>query len=337
MSDAANEPHRSESTDRPRRHRPARLRQPLEDAGRPVHVADHRHRRQHRAQRRPADAAAARRAGRPRRPATPRCSGWSTPTASIFAGLLFTAAALGDRFGRKGALQAGLVVFAVGSIVGAVAGGPAMLIVGRAIMGIGAAFVMPSTLSILTNVFPGRERAKAIAIWAGISGSGAALGPLASGLLLEHFWWGSVFLINLPIIAVALVAGWVLVPKSKDSTSSPLDPVGRPALDRRAQRPGLRHHRGPAPRLDERRVDRSGSASLPSCWSPSCCVGVAQPPPDARPAALPQPSLRRLVGRHHARVLRHVRLVLPARPVPPGRDRVLAAGCRRAHAAVLGW
>jgi EmrB/QacA subfamily drug resistance transporter len=144
----------------------------------------------------------------------------------IFAGLLFTAAALGDRFGRKGALQAGLVVFAAGSTLGVFATGPGMLIVARAIMGIGAAFVMPSTLSILTNVFPTRERAKAIALWAGISGSGAALGPIASGLLLEHFWWGSVFLVNLPIIAAALVFGWVLVPKSKDATGSPLDPVG---------------------------------------------------------------------------------------------------------------
>ncbi|MET0143792.1 MAG: MFS transporter [Ilumatobacteraceae bacterium] len=144
----------------------------------------------------------------------------------IFAGLLFTAAALGDRFGRKGALQAGLLIFAAGSALGAIADGPNMLIAARAVMGIGAAFVMPSTLSILTNVFPTRERAKAIALWAGISGSGAALGPLASGLLLEHFWWGSVFLVNLPIIAVALVAGWVLVPRSKDATGSPLDPVG---------------------------------------------------------------------------------------------------------------
>ena len=144
----------------------------------------------------------------------------------IFAGLLFTAAALGDRFGRKGALQLGLLIFAAGSITGAIAGDAGMLIVARGIMGVGAAFVMPSTLSILTNVFPARERAKAIALWAGISGSGAALGPIASGLLLEHYWWGSVFLVNLPIIALALVAGWMLVPKSKDATSSPLDPLG---------------------------------------------------------------------------------------------------------------
>jgi len=146
--------------------------------------------------------------------------------ALVFAGLLFTAAALGDRFGRKGALQAGLVVFAIGSLIGAFADSSALLVGARAIMGIGAAFVMPSTLSILTNVFPTRERAKAIAIWAGISGAGAAIGPLTSGLLLEHFWWGSVFLINLPIIVLALVAGSVLVPRSKDSTRTPLDPVG---------------------------------------------------------------------------------------------------------------
>ena len=144
----------------------------------------------------------------------------------VFAGLLFTAAALGDRFGRRGALQGGLVVFALGSLIGVFADSATLVIVARAVMGIGAAFVMPSTLSILTNVFPGRERAKAIAIWAGISGAGAAIGPITSGLLLEHFWWGSVFLINLPIIAVALVAGYRLVPKSKDHEETPLDPVG---------------------------------------------------------------------------------------------------------------
>ncbi len=144
----------------------------------------------------------------------------------VFAGLLFTAAALGDRFGRKGALQTGLVIFGLGSLLGALADTSGVLILSRAIMGVGAAFVMPSTLSILSNVFPSRERAKAIAIWAGISGSGAAIGPVASGFLLEHFWWGSVFLVNLPIIAAAIVAGWLLVPKSKDASESPLDPVG---------------------------------------------------------------------------------------------------------------
>jgi EmrB/QacA subfamily drug resistance transporter len=146
--------------------------------------------------------------------------------ALVFAGLLFTAAALGDRFGRKGALQAGLIVFGIGSLIGVFADTSGLLIASRAIMGIGAAFVMPSTLSILANVFPARERAKAIAIWAGISGAGAAIGPVASGLLLEHFWYGSVFLVNLPIIAAALAAGWILVPKSRDTSETPLDPLG---------------------------------------------------------------------------------------------------------------
>jgi EmrB/QacA subfamily drug resistance transporter len=144
----------------------------------------------------------------------------------VFAGLLFSAGALGDRFGRKGALQLGLLVFASGSLFGALADSSTQVIMARAIMGAGAAFVMPSTLSILTNVFPSRERARAIAIWAGISGAGAAIGPLASGLLLEHYWWGSVFLVNIPIVTLALVFGAVLVPRSKDRTATPLDPLG---------------------------------------------------------------------------------------------------------------
>jgi EmrB/QacA subfamily drug resistance transporter len=146
--------------------------------------------------------------------------------ALVFAGLLFTAGTIGDRFGRKGALQAGLVLFLVGAAVASVADTAAMVIGARAIMGVAAAFVMPSTLSILTNVFPAHERPKAIAIWAGISGGGAAIGPIASGYLLEHFWWGSVFLVNLPVILVALVAGAILVPTSKDPEEQPLDIPG---------------------------------------------------------------------------------------------------------------
>jgi EmrB/QacA subfamily drug resistance transporter len=93
-------------------------------------------------------------------------------------------------------------------------------------MGAGAAFVMPATLSILANVFPPRERARAIGIWAGVAGAGGAIGPVASGWLLEHFWWGSVFFINLPVVALALVAGRFLVPASRDPRKVPLDPVG---------------------------------------------------------------------------------------------------------------
>ena len=117
-------------------------------------------------------------------------------------------------------------IFGFGSLLGVFADTAGLLTTSRAIMGVGAAFVMPSTLSIFANVFPARERAKAIAIWAGISGAGAAIGPVASGLLLDHFWYGSVFLVNLPIIAAALVAGYLLVPKSRDAGETPLDPVG---------------------------------------------------------------------------------------------------------------
>lgn len=146
--------------------------------------------------------------------------------ALVFAGLLFTAGTLGDRYGRKGALQAGLVVFLIGTVMASTADTSSMIITSRAIMGLAAAFVMPSTLSILTNVFPAHERPKAIAIWAGISGGGAAIGPVASGFLLEHFYWGSVFLVNVPMILAALGLGAFLVPKSKDPEEQPLDLVG---------------------------------------------------------------------------------------------------------------
>ena len=144
----------------------------------------------------------------------------------VFAGMLFTAGTLGDRFGRKGALQAGLGLFMVGTLLAATSSTSDQVIVARAVMGLAAAFVMPSTLSILTNVFPAHERPKAIAIWAGISGGGAALGPVSSGFLLEHFWWGAVFLVNVPMIAIALIAGALVVPKSKDLGQHPLDIPG---------------------------------------------------------------------------------------------------------------
>ncbi len=144
----------------------------------------------------------------------------------VFAGLLLTAGTIGDRYGRKGALQIGLLVFLAGSLSAAFMDSASGVIAGRAVMGFGAAFVMPATLSILTNVFPPHERGKAIAIWAGISGGGAAIGPVASGFLLTHFSWGSVFLVNVPIILGALAAGKVLLPTSRDPEPGALDPVG---------------------------------------------------------------------------------------------------------------
>jgi len=110
----------------------------------------------------------------------------------VFAGLLLTAGALGDRFGRKGALSLGLAVMGSASAASAFATSAHQLIATRALMGVGGAFIMPATLSIITNVFRDpRERGRAIAVWAGTSGMAGALGPVTGGFLLEHFWWGS--------------------------------------------------------------------------------------------------------------------------------------------------
>ena len=145
----------------------------------------------------------------------------------VFAGLLLTAGSLSDKFGRKGALQAGIVLFCCGSAMSAMATSATELIGTRAFMGIGGALIMPSTLSLLTNTFRDpRERGRAIAIWAGFSALGVALGPLVGGFLLRHFSWSSVFWVNIPIGIIALVAGIFLLPTSRDQTDTKLDPLG---------------------------------------------------------------------------------------------------------------
>jgi EmrB/QacA subfamily drug resistance transporter len=144
----------------------------------------------------------------------------------VFAGLLFSAGALGDRFGRKGALQLGLLGFLASVALASAATQMWQIIACRALMGACAAFIMPSTLSILVNVFPAKERAKAIAIWAGVAGGAGAIGPVASGWLLGHFWFGAVFLVNVPIILVAIGLGAFLLPRSKDPEATQLDLVG---------------------------------------------------------------------------------------------------------------
>src|SRR6476661_3405836 len=124
----------------------------------------------------------------------------------VFAGLLLTAGSLGDRFGRLPALQFGLSLFGLGSLLAAMSNSSGQLIATRAFMGIGGAFIMPATLSIIANVFPPEERGRAIAFWAAIAGVGTAIGPISGGLLLAHFYWGSVFLVNVPIVVFALVS-----------------------------------------------------------------------------------------------------------------------------------
>lgn len=145
----------------------------------------------------------------------------------VFACLLLTSGSLGDKFGRKKVLTGGLVLFATFSALAAFSGSAWTLIAFRGLQGIGGAAIFPSTLSLLTNTFTDpTERGRAIGVWAGVSGLGIAVGPLLGGVLLGHFWWGSVFLVNVPICVAALVLGRFFVPDTGERDETRLDPVG---------------------------------------------------------------------------------------------------------------
>lgn len=144
----------------------------------------------------------------------------------LLAALLLPCGALGDRFGRRSALLAGIVIFGVASAVAATADTPTQLIAWRAVAGVGAALIMPGTLSTITSVFPDAERARAVGVWAGFAGGGAVLGMIVAGALLETFWWGSVFVAIAALAVVALVATLVAVPNTKSSEDVHLDPFG---------------------------------------------------------------------------------------------------------------
>jgi EmrB/QacA subfamily drug resistance transporter len=145
----------------------------------------------------------------------------------VFAGLLLTAGSLGDRYGRRGAFSLGLALFALASAASAISGSTGTLIAARAATGVGAALVFPSTLSLLVHVFTEvEERQRAIAIWAGTAGIGVAVGPIAGGLLLRHFSWGSVFWINVPLCVVALLGAWLVLPSQPPEARHRLDLPG---------------------------------------------------------------------------------------------------------------
>jgi MFS family permease len=141
----------------------------------------------------------------------------------VLAGLLLPLAVVGDRRGRKGLLMLGLVIFGVASTAAAFATTATGLAVARGVMGVGGACTMPSTLSVLGNIFPAEERGRAIAVWSGVGGTATAVGPVVGGLLLAHFWWGSVFLVNVPVVIVTLVLAARWVPRSHDPASPPVD------------------------------------------------------------------------------------------------------------------
>jgi len=141
-----------------------------------------------------------------------------------FAALVLAAGTLGDRFGRKGTLLSGLAVFGTASAVGGLVSSPTALVAVRALMGVGAALMFPATLSIISNLYTERdERARAIGLWGAMTGLGVAVGPLAGGWLLEHFWWGSIFIAMAPVAALGVLAGALFVPTSRDPATPPVD------------------------------------------------------------------------------------------------------------------
>lgn len=146
--------------------------------------------------------------------------------ALLFATALFAAGALGDRYGHRTVLMSGLVVFGASSAWAAWAGDPVALILARAAMGLGGALIMPTSMAILGRTFAPERRAGAIAIWSSAAGAGVAAGPVLGGLLLGRFWWGSVFLINLPLVAVALIGAALILPNHRSPQRRRLDPRG---------------------------------------------------------------------------------------------------------------
>jgi len=147
--------------------------------------------------------------------------------ALVFAGLLLACGGLGDRFGRLRMMQIGMVLFGIFSAWAAFSDSTGELITARGLMGVGAALVFPGTLAVVIDVFRDpTERAKAIGVWSAVSGAAVAFGPVTGGFLLEHFWWGSVFLVNIPIVIIALFLQWRYVPESRDPNAKRLDVPG---------------------------------------------------------------------------------------------------------------
>ena len=163
-----------------------------------------------------------------------------------FAGLLLAGGGIGDRLGRKGTMQVGPGLLRLFSAAAAFSDSTGTLIATRALMGVAAAFIFPASLAILTSVFPDpSERQKALGIWGATSGIAVAFGPIVGGALLEHFWYGSIFLVNVPIVAVTLIAGGILIPRLPAARRRiRFDVAGRRHLDRRHHAAGSRHHRG---------------------------------------------------------------------------------------------
>ena len=187
----------------------------------------------------------------------------------VLAAALLPAGMLGDRFGRKRMLLGGLVVFGAASVACAYATSSGQLIAARVALGLGAAVLMPLTSAVLTVLFDHDERPRALTVWVTASALGIPLGPLVGGWLLDNFWWGSVFLINAPLVLLAIVAVVALGARVARRPGPPLRPARRAAVRVRPGRADLRDHRRGGARLDRRPVAGPGRGGPGACWPPS--------------------------------------------------------------------
>ena len=217
----------------------------------------------------------------------------------VFASLLLTGGTLGDLYGRKRLFMAGLIIFSLGSLLCGLSSSIGFLIASRALQGVGAAALIPSTLSIITHTFPDpRERAQAIGLWAGVSGLALALGPVVGGLLVDSLGWQSVFFLNVPVGIAGMIVAARYAPESKNPEGRTLDIRGQLLAHRVARLADVRPDRGERARVDlaAHRVgvrDRAGGARCSSCWwsgaARARCCSSASSATRRSPAASPSP------------------------------------------------